>query len=69
MNNSTIIQKLSDLNYIGAKNEYIRQTEDINYQSLSFNERLYSLLESQDIYLSNQKINMLRNITSYNRWQ
>lgn len=34
MNNSTIIQKLSDLNYIGAKNEYIRQTEDINYQSI-----------------------------------
>jgi DNA replication protein DnaC len=63
MNNSTIIQKLSDLNYIGAKNEYIRQTEDINYQSLSFNERLYSLLESQDIYLSNQKINMLRKLS------
>lgn len=63
MNNTTIIQKLSELNYNGAKAAYVRQSEDINYQNLSFNERLYNLLESQEIYLANQKISMLQKLS------
>ena len=63
MNNTTIIQKLSELNYNGAKAAYVRQSEDINYQNLSFNGRLYNLLESQEIYLANQKISMLQKLS------
>ena len=66
MNNTTIIQKLSELNYNGAKAAYIRQSEDIHYQNLSFNERFYNLLEAQEIYLANQKISMLQKLSKNN---
>lgn len=60
MNNNTLIQKLSELNLNGAKSAYMRQSEDINYQALSFNERLYNLLETQEIYNANAKTKMLQ---------
>ena len=47
MNNTTIIQKLSELNYNGAKAAYIRQSEDIHYQNLSFI-RLLSLISTNN---------------------
>ena len=43
MNSSTVIDKISDLNYKGFKEAYLRQMEDVNYNQLSFEERLYFL--------------------------
>lgn len=56
MNQTTIINKINDLNYQGLKEAYIRQMEDTNYSSLSFDERLYNLLDAQEIYLHNKRI-------------
>ena len=58
MNQTTIINKLNDLKYDGFKSAYLRQIEDINYNKLSFDERLYNLLESQAIFLHNKRISM-----------
>ena len=44
MNSSIVINKILKLNYKGFKEAYIRQIEDINYNQLSFDERLYDLL-------------------------
>ena len=44
MYSSIVINKILDLNYKGFKEAYIRQTEDVNYNQLSFDERLYKLL-------------------------
>jgi len=56
MNQTTILNKINDLNYHGLKEAYLRQIEDVNYNQLSFDERLYNLLEAQDIYLHNKRI-------------
>ncbi len=56
MNQTTIINKINDLNYIGLKEAYLRQIEDVNYNQLSFDERLYNLLEAQEIHLHNRRI-------------
>ena len=56
MNQTTILNKINDLNYQGLKDAYLRQIEDTNYQQLSFDERLYNLLEAQDIFLHNKRI-------------
>ena len=58
MNQTTIINKINDLRYDGLKQAYLRQIEDISYNKLSFEERLYNLLESQEIFLHNKKISM-----------
>src|SRR5574344_987926 len=58
MNQTTIINKINDLRYDGLKQAYLRQIEDISYIKLSFEERLYNLLESQEIFLHNKKISM-----------
>ena len=47
MNSSTVIDKISDLNYKGFKEAYIRQMEDVNYHQLSFDERVYDLLDNE----------------------
>ena len=60
MNRSTIVQKLSELGYKGAKEAYDRQCEDINMQSLSFDERLFGLLDAQALFLRNRRITMNR---------
>lgn len=56
MNQTTIINKINDLNYQGLKEAYLRQIEDVNYNQLSFDERLYNLLEAQEIHLHNRRI-------------
>jgi DNA replication protein DnaC len=56
MNQTTIINKINDLNYIGLKEAYLRQIEDVNYNQLSFDERFYNLLEAQEIHLHNRRI-------------
>jgi DNA replication protein DnaC len=56
MNQTTVINKISNLNYHGFKEAYLRQIEDTSYNQLSFEERVYSLLEAQDIFLQNKRI-------------
>ena len=56
MNQTTVINKINDLNYQGFKEAYLRQIEDVNYNQLSFDERLYNLLETQEIFLHNKRI-------------
>ena len=58
MQHSTIINKLSELSYKGFKEAYLRQIEDVNYDSISFEDRLYQLLDAQDLFLKNKKIEM-----------
>lgn len=56
MNQTTVLNKINDLNYNGLKEAYLRQIEDPNYLTLSFDERLYSLLDAQEIYIHNKRI-------------
>lgn len=56
MNQTTVINKINDLSYVGLKEAYLRQIEDPNYLTLSFDERLYSLLDAQEIYMQNKRI-------------
>jgi DNA replication protein DnaC len=56
MNQTTVINKINDLNYKGLKEAYLRQIEDPNYLTLSFDERLYGLLDAQEIYTQNKRI-------------
>ena len=58
MNHTTVINKITDLGYKGFKEAYLRQIEDINYHDLSFEDRLYQLLEAQDIFLNNKRTAM-----------
>lgn len=58
MTQETVIDKLSELKLEGFKTAYIRQIEDRAYDKLSFNEKLYNLLEAQDIFVQNKKIQM-----------
>ena len=58
MNHTTVINKISDLGYKGFKEAYLRQLEDVNYHNLSFEDRLYQLLDAQDIFLNNRRIQM-----------
>lgn len=50
MNRSVIVQKLSELGYKGAREAYDRQCEDTGMQSLSFDERLFELLDAQELF-------------------
>jgi len=56
MNQTTVINKINDLNYQGLKEAYLRQIEDTNYNQLSFDERLYNLLEAQEIFIYNKRV-------------
>ncbi len=56
MNQTTVLNKINDLNYQGLKEAYFRQIEDMNYNQLSFDERLYNLLEAQEIFMHNKRI-------------
>jgi DNA replication protein DnaC len=58
MTQTTVINKINDLKYQGFKEAYLRQIEDVNYHSLTFEDRLYNLLDSQYIFLQNKKIMM-----------
>jgi len=56
MNQTTVINKINDLNYQGIKEAYLRQVEDTNYNQLNFDERLYNLLEAQEIFTHNKRV-------------
>lgn len=58
MDHTTIINKLNELSYNGFKSAYMHQIEDVNYDALSFEDRLYQLLDAQDIFLRNKRIAM-----------
>ena len=58
MNHTTVINKISELGYKGYKEAYLRQMEDVNYHNLSFQDRLYQLLDAQDTFLNNRRIQM-----------
>ncbi len=58
MEHINIINKLDELSYKGFKEAYIHQIEDVSYDSVSFEDRLYQLLDAQDIFLKNKRIQM-----------
>jgi DNA replication protein DnaC len=53
-----VINKLNELGYKGIKEAYMQQIEDINYNTMPFTDRLYQLLDAQDIFLKNKRIAM-----------
>ncbi len=63
MNQETVTNKMSELKLEGFKTAYLRQIEDRNYDKLSFNEKLYNLLESQEIHQHNRRIKLNFNIS------
>ena len=58
MDYTTIINKLGELSYKGFKDAYMHQIEDVNYGTMSFEDRLSQLLDAQDIFLRNKRIAM-----------
>jgi len=58
MEHITVINKLSELGYKGMKEAYLQQIEDVNYDTVTFNDRLYQLLDAQDIFLKNKRVAM-----------
>ncbi len=58
MNHTTVINKISELGYKGFKEAYLRQMEDVNYHNLSFEDRVYQLLDAQDTFLNNRRTQM-----------
>ncbi len=58
MNHTTVINKLNELGYKGFKESYMHQIEDVSYDALSFEDRLYQLLDAQDIFVKNKRIQM-----------
>ena len=56
---STLIQQLDTLGCSGFKAALQRQSEDANYTQLTFEERLYQLLEAEQSERSNKKIKRL----------
>jgi len=56
MNTTTVINKINDLDFKGLKEAYLRQLEDVNYHSLTFEDRLYNLLDAQYIFFQNKRI-------------
>jgi DNA replication protein DnaC len=56
---STLTQQLDTLGCSGFKTALQRQSEDANYTQLTFEERLYQLLEAEQSERSNKKIKRL----------
>ena len=56
---STLIQQLDTLGCSGFKTALQRQSEDANYTQLTFEERLYQLLEAEQSERTNKKIKRL----------
>ncbi|NCB14039.1 MAG: transposase, partial [Erysipelotrichia bacterium] len=52
----TIVQQLTILNLTGFKDSLLHQSNDANYSSLSFEERLYHLFEAEIIQRDNKRI-------------
>ncbi len=58
MTHAQLTEKINLLGYQGFKEAYQRQSEDIAYSSMSFEERVYQLLDAQEIFLKNKRITM-----------
>ena len=58
MTHVQLTEKINLLGYQGFKEAYQRQSEDIAYGSMSFEERVYQLLDAQEIFLKNKRITM-----------
>jgi len=58
MTHAQLSQKIDKLGYQGFKEAYQRQSEDTIYSTMSFEERLYGLLDAQEIFLKNKRITM-----------
>ncbi len=58
MTHSQLTDKINQLGYQGLRDAYQRQSEDTSYSSMSFEERLYQLLDAQEIFLKNKRITM-----------
>ncbi len=56
MDSTTVINKINDLDFKGLKEAYLRQLEDVNYHNLTFEDRLYNLLDAQYIFMQNKRI-------------
>ncbi len=63
MHHSHLIEKMTQLGLNGLKEAYERQSEEISYQTLAFEERLYGLLDAQSLYLRNKVIVMNRKLS------
>ncbi len=63
MHHSHLMEKITQLGLHGLKEAYGRQSEDLNYQTLAFEERLYQLLDAQSLYLRNKAITMNRKLS------
>lgn len=63
MQHSHLIEKITQLGLHGLKEAYIRQTEEIHPNTMSFDERLYTLLDAQMIFLKNKQITMSRKLS------
>jgi len=59
MTTATITTQLDTLGFSGFKTALIRQSEDTNYTQLTFEERLYQLLEAELNERTNKKIKRL----------
>ncbi len=55
----TILQQATALNLKGFKESFLLQTQDANYRTLSFEERLFHLFESEINQRDNKKIKRL----------
>ncbi|MEA3456571.1 MAG: ATP-binding protein, partial [Campylobacterota bacterium] len=58
MTHTQLTEKINLLGYQGFKEAYQRQSEDITYSTMSFEERVYQLLDAQEIFLKNKRITM-----------
>ena len=56
---ATLTTQLDTLGFTGFKTALTRQSEDANYSQLSFEERLYQLLEAEQSERANKKIKRL----------
>ena len=63
MHHSHLIEKMTQLSLHGFKEAYERQSDDVNYQTLAFEERLFQLLDAQSLYLRNKTIQMNRKLS------
>ena len=58
MTHTQLLQKIDNMGYKGMRESYERQCEDINYAKMSFEERLYHILDAQELFLKNKRITM-----------
>jgi DNA replication protein DnaC len=58
MTHAQLAEKINLLGYQGFKEAYQRQSEEISYTAMSFEERVYQLLDAQEIFLKNKRITM-----------